>query len=125
MLVREFLDRNKTVIMPQPLYSSDLAPADFYLFLKLKIATIVEIKENSQQELLAISKSVFLRSVSWIGIKHWCKCILFELDKMVTATIEEIKGNSQQQLFGDIRKQKCFVDFIPIIFEFDKIVIDK
>ena len=36
MLVREVLAKNKTVIMPQPLYSPDLAPADFYLFPKLK-----------------------------------------------------------------------------------------
>ena len=34
MLVREFLAKNKTVIMPQPSYSSDLAPADFFLFPK-------------------------------------------------------------------------------------------
>ena len=36
MLVREFLAKNKTVIMPQPLYSTALAPADFFLFPKRK-----------------------------------------------------------------------------------------
>ena len=36
MLVREFLFKNKTVIMPQPPYSPDLASADFSLFPKLK-----------------------------------------------------------------------------------------
>ena len=30
MLVREFFAKNKTVIMNQPPYSSDLAPADFF-----------------------------------------------------------------------------------------------
>ena len=66
MLVREFLAKNKTVIMPQPPYSPDLAPADFFLFPKLKtpmkgkrFATIEEIKEKSKQELLAIPKSAF------------------------------------------------------------------
>ena len=55
MLVREFLAKNKTVIMPQPPYSPDLAPADFFLFPKLKtpmkgkrFATIEEIKEKSK-----------------------------------------------------------------------------
>ena len=63
MLVREFLNKNKTVIMPQPL---DLAPADFFLFLKLKtpmkgkhFARIEEIKENLKQKMLATTKSAF------------------------------------------------------------------
>ena len=61
MLVREFLAKNKTVIMPQPLYSLDLVTADFFLFLKLKtpikgkrFATIEEIKEKSKHKLLHI-----------------------------------------------------------------------
>ena len=36
MLVREFLAKNKTVIMPQSTYSPNLAPADCFLFQKLK-----------------------------------------------------------------------------------------
>ena len=53
MHVREFLVKNKTVIMPQPPYSPDLAPADFLLFAKLKtpikgkrFATIEEIEKR-------------------------------------------------------------------------------
>ena len=52
MLVCEFLAKNKTVIIPQPPFSPDLAPADFFLFPKLKapmkgmcFATIEEKKE--------------------------------------------------------------------------------
>ena len=55
LLVGEFLTKTKTVIMSQPPYSSDLAPADFFLFTKLKIlrrgksfTTIEEIKEKSK-----------------------------------------------------------------------------
>ena len=66
MLVREFLAQNKTVITPQPPYSPDLAPSDFFLFPKLKtqikekrFATIEKIKEKSKQELLAILKCAF------------------------------------------------------------------
>ena len=58
MLVHEFLVKDKTVIMPQPLYSPDLDLADFILFPKLKtqikgrrFAAIEEIKEKSKQEL--------------------------------------------------------------------------
>ena len=36
LLVRDFLAKNNTVIMPQSPYSPDLAPCDFFLFRKLK-----------------------------------------------------------------------------------------
>jgi transposase len=36
LLIREFLAKDETTIMPQPPYSPDLAPADFFLFPKLK-----------------------------------------------------------------------------------------
>ena len=45
-----FGQKTKTVIMPQPPYSQDLAPADFFLFPKVetpkekRFATIEEIK---------------------------------------------------------------------------------
>ena len=63
MLVYEFLTKNKTVIMAQPSYSPDLAPAPFILLPTLKapmngkrFATIKKIKEKSKWELLAIRK---------------------------------------------------------------------
>ena len=63
---REFLNKNKTVIIPQPLYSPDLAPTDFYLFAKLetpmkgkRFTTIEEVKEKSKLKLLAIQKKLF------------------------------------------------------------------
>ncbi|VEN45832.1 unnamed protein product [Callosobruchus maculatus] len=36
LLVREYLAKNNTVMVPQPPYSPDLAPCDFFLFPKLK-----------------------------------------------------------------------------------------
>ena len=55
MLVREFLAKNKTVIMSQSPNSPDLAPADFFLFKQFKtpmkgkrFATVEEIKEKSK-----------------------------------------------------------------------------
>ena len=66
MFVREFLAKNKNVIIPQPPYSQDLAPADFFLFRKLKtpikgkrFGTIEDTKQKSKQELLVIPKNAF------------------------------------------------------------------
>jgi transposase len=63
LLIREFLAKNESTVVPQPPYSPDLAPADFFLFLKLKstlkgrrFESIEEIEENSLTELLAIKK---------------------------------------------------------------------
>jgi len=54
LLIREFLTKQDMIVEPQPPYSPDLAPADFFLFPKLKstlkghrFQTIEEIKENS------------------------------------------------------------------------------
>ena len=83
-LVREFLAKNTTVIMPQPPYLPDLASANFLPFPKLKtpmigkhFVTIEELKEKSKQELFAIPKSVFQKGFEdWK--KSWHKCIISE-----------------------------------------------
>lgn len=93
LLVREFLAKNNTLIMPQPPYSPDLAPCDFFLFPKLKrpmkgrrYATIEEIKTASKEELNKITKNDFLKCFEeWK--KRWHKCIIsggdyFEGDKI-------------------------------------------
>jgi hypothetical protein len=36
LLICDFLANTNTTVLPQPSYSPDLAPADFFLFLKLK-----------------------------------------------------------------------------------------
>ncbi|KYN44220.1 hypothetical protein ALC56_01342 [Trachymyrmex septentrionalis] len=93
LLVREFLTKNNTLMMPQPPYSPDLAPCDFFLFPKLKrpmkgrrYATIEEIKTASKEELNKITKNNFLKCFEdWK--KRWHKCIIsdgdyFEGDKI-------------------------------------------
>jgi transposase len=64
LLIREFVAKHETSVVPQPPYSQDLAPADFFLFPELKstvkgrlFRTLEEIKENSLQELRAIPKT--------------------------------------------------------------------
>lgn len=68
LLVRDFLAKNNTLMMPQPPYSPDLAPCDFFLFPKLKrpmkgrrYATLDEIKTASKEELNKIKKNDFLK----------------------------------------------------------------
>jgi transposase len=60
LLIREFLVKQETIVLPQIPYSPDLAPADFFLFPKLKSTlkgrrcqTVEEIKENSLQDFRA------------------------------------------------------------------------
>ena len=70
--------------MPQPLYSPDLSPCDFFLFSRLKrpmkgrrFATIEEIKTESLRELKDIPKSAYHKCFEdWK--KRWHKCIIFE-----------------------------------------------
>ena len=68
LLILDFLAKNNTVIIPQPPYSPDLAPCDFFLLPKLKkpmkgqrFATIEEIKTALLEELKAIPKSAYAK----------------------------------------------------------------
>jgi len=36
LLIRDILTKHETMIVPQPLYLADLAPADFFFFTTLK-----------------------------------------------------------------------------------------
>jgi hypothetical protein len=91
-LVRNFLAKNETTIVPQPPYSPDLAPADFFLFSKLKCIlkgrrfdTFNEIQKNSTKA-FAIPKVTFQKALqSWQ--KRWERCVAskgnyFEGDKL-------------------------------------------
>ncbi|UYV78223.1 HSP90AB1 [Cordylochernes scorpioides] len=76
LLVRDFLAKNNTLMMPQPPYSPDLAPCDFFLFPKLKrpmkgrrYATLDEIKKASEEELKKILKNDFLKC-----FEDWKNC---------------------------------------------------
>jgi histone-lysine N-methyltransferase SETMAR len=92
LLIRDLLANMNTTMLPQPLYSPDLALADFFLFPKLKsnlkgrqFQTIQEITEKSQMELRAILKKAYLdcfQKWQWL----WERCInaggeYFEGDK--------------------------------------------
>lgn len=82
LLVRNFLAKNNTVVMPQPPYSPDMAPCDFFLFPKLKrpmkgrrFSSIEEIKAESLRMLKDMPKSEYQECFEdWK--KRWHKCII-------------------------------------------------
>jgi hypothetical protein len=73
MAVQQFLAEKEITLTPQPSYSPDLAPCDFWLFPKLKtglrgrrFATADDIKENAEAGPRAIKKTI-LKNVSKLG----------------------------------------------------------
>lgn len=81
LLIRDYCTKNGMTVIPQPPYSPDLAPADFFLFPKLKrpmkgkrFESVDEIQEKSLEQLNSISQDEF--SGSFTQWKHrWEKCI--------------------------------------------------
>jgi len=76
LLIRSYLAKHQTSVMPHPPYSPDLAPADFFVFSKLKTTlkgrrfqTIEEIQENAIRELRTITESAFQEA-----FQQWKKC---------------------------------------------------
>jgi len=71
-----YLPKHQTSFVPYPPYSPDLAPADFFMFPKLKTTlkgchfqTIEEIQESAIRELHAITESAFKEA-----FQQWKKC---------------------------------------------------
>ena len=82
IIVNEFLAKNSTNLIEQPPYSLGMAPADFFLFPKLKLPlrgtrfqSIDDIKENSRRVLKSIPKNAFKKCFDdWV--LRWHKCII-------------------------------------------------
>ncbi|UYV78520.1 hypothetical protein LAZ67_16001878 [Cordylochernes scorpioides] len=104
LLVRDFLAKNNTLMMPQPPYSPDLAPCDFFLFPKLKrpmkgrrYATLDEIKTASKEELKKIFKNVFLKCFEdWKN--RWHKCIISHGDYFEGGKIDKSRVRSKMEI---------------------------
>jgi histone-lysine N-methyltransferase SETMAR len=91
-LVRDFLAKHAMTVLPQPPYSPDLTPANFFLFPKLKstlkgrrFESIEAIKTNSLVHLRSIPKIAFQECFRTLK-KRWQRCIqsrgeYFECDK--------------------------------------------
>ncbi|PNF41538.1 hypothetical protein B7P43_G12319 [Cryptotermes secundus] len=80
-IVQEFLAKNKMAVVPHPPYSPDLAPCDFFLFLKMKIKlkgrrfdTAEEIQAETQTVLNTLTKKDFQDAFQkWQ--KRWDRCM--------------------------------------------------
>ena len=65
LLIRSYLAKHQTSVVPQPPYSPDLAPTDIFLFPKLKTTLkrrrfqTTEFQGNAIRELRAITESAF------------------------------------------------------------------
>jgi len=66
LFIHEFLTKHETTVTPQPPYSPDLAPADFFVFPKWKSSlkgrrfqAVEKIKENSIRDLRAVPQNTF------------------------------------------------------------------
>jgi len=81
LLIRSYLAKHQTPVVPHPPSSPDLASADFFLFPKLKTTlkgrrfqAIEEIQENAKREQSAITESAFQEEFQqWK--KRWERCI--------------------------------------------------
>jgi len=76
LLIRSYLAKHQKSVVPHPPYSPDLAPAEFFLFPKLKTTlegrrfqTIEESQENAIRERRAIKVSAFQEA-----FQQWNKC---------------------------------------------------
>ena len=82
LVLRDHFAKSSTHIVPQPPYSPDLAPCDFWLFPKLKrplqghrFDTIKEIQAESKKALKAVPEIEFNKCFDdWK--KRWHKCII-------------------------------------------------
>ena len=84
--IMEFLTKFNIPVLPQPPYSPDIAPADFYLFPKLKFSlkgkrfdSIEDIQANTASVLNTLEKKKFQECFQkW---KHrWSRCVQSEGD---------------------------------------------
>jgi len=79
-LVQQLLVKQGTAQLQQPPYSPDLAPCEFFLFLRLKkvlkghrFEVTEDIKRNSTKTLLDIQKQEFAKC-----FQQWAKCVAAE-----------------------------------------------
>jgi hypothetical protein len=76
LLIRIYLAKHHTSVVPHPPYSPDLAPADFFLFPKLKTTFPNHSGDsgNATRELHAITESAFQEAFQqWKN--RWERCI--------------------------------------------------
>jgi transposase len=86
VLVKDFLAKNNVTILEHPPHSPDLAPADFYLFPRLKssmkgwrFCDATDIIKNAMEELKRFSQNDFQECFQNL-YSCWQKCIVAQGD---------------------------------------------
>jgi hypothetical protein len=81
VFTQQFLEKHKSAVIPHPPYSFDLAPCDFFLFLKIKLKlkghrfdTIEEIQSESQRVLDTLTVKDF-QEVFQKWRRRWYRCL--------------------------------------------------
>ncbi|GBM53367.1 hypothetical protein AVEN_81921-1 [Araneus ventricosus] len=81
LIVKKYLARHSVTTLEQPPYSPDLAPADFYLFPRLKMklkghrfVDSDEVSENATKQLKDLSKNGFQECFEQL-YERWKKCV--------------------------------------------------
>jgi transposase len=100
LLIRDFLAQHETTLVPKRPYSPDLAPADFFLFTKLKsvlkrrrFESVEELEENSLVQLSSIPEEAFQECFQkWK--KRWEQCIKGKGDKA-----QQLQSKQENDLF--------------------------
>jgi len=94
LIMRAFLAHNSIIAHPQPPYSPDLAPCNFFLFLKMKLQlkgcrfdTVKEIQRESQNVLGRLQEQDFQHA-----FQQWQR----RWDRCVTAQVDYFEGDAAQ-----------------------------
>ncbi|GBN84258.1 hypothetical protein AVEN_254239-1 [Araneus ventricosus] len=81
LIVKTYLARHSVTTLEHPPYSPDLAPADFYMFPRLKMrwkghrfVDSDEVIENATKQLKDLSKNEFQECFEQL-YEHWKKCV--------------------------------------------------
>jgi hypothetical protein len=92
LTVQEFLAINSTAVLYHP-YCSDLAPCNFFLFPKLKLALkeryddIIMIQNNHRIHLLSSKQDFSNCFQQWS--KHWAHCIKLQGNYFKRGSVEQ------------------------------------
>ncbi|UYV78207.1 hypothetical protein LAZ67_16000481 [Cordylochernes scorpioides] len=108
--ISKFLQDHSTSVFPQPPYSPELAPCDFFLFGKLKkklkgqkFQSTEEIKVESKKAMKAIPKTDYQRCFAdWK--KRWLKCI--------AANGDYFEGDNLNLRNSTLRHLELFCEFL-------------
>ena len=89
--IREFLAKNNIAVLKQPPYSPDLAPCDFFLFLKLKEVIRGTRFQDSEAIKTAVTRKI--RAIPEESIQECVEAWQRKLEKYIRAQGDYFEGD--------------------------------